>query len=133
MEMIFEPLVQYGALGLFCIFLIVQYTIQGRKIDAQKNKFVNALETLRASHQEREEAIRAEYKQGNDLLRSEIETQRTNHTEIFSQFRQHVINAHGHQKDQMTKLREAVHQILKEDRQWRQEEKLRMARKGEEI
>ena len=131
MELLFDPLMQYGALGLFCIFLITQYIIQNRKIDSQNNKFFEALEKLRSSHLEREEALRAEYLAQNNLLRSENENIKQNHAEIFSQFRQHVINAHGHQKEQMTKLRTAIHTLMDEDRKWRQAELLRRAKQGE--
>ena len=133
MELLFDPLMQYGALGLFCIFLITQFIMQNRKIDTQNNKFTESLEKLRTSHLEREEALRAEYLAQNNLLRSESENIKQNHAEIFSQFRQHVINAHGHQKEQMTKLRTSVHIVIDEDRKWRQAELLRRAKQGEEI
>ena len=133
MEMIFDPLMQYGALGLFCIFLITQFVMQNKKLDSQNHKFTEALEKLRSSHLDREEALRAEYQSQANLLRSENENIKQNHAEIFSQFRQHVINAHSHQKEQMSKLRSAIHLVLEEDRKWRQDELLRRAKQGEEV
>ena len=95
MEMIFDPLMQYGALGLFCIFLITQFVMQNKKIDSQNQKFTEALEKLRSSHLDREEALRSEYQAQANLLRSENENIKQSHAEIFSQFRQHVLNAHS--------------------------------------
>ena len=133
MDMVLEPLIEYGALGLFLIFMIVQYTLQGKKIDSQNNKFLNALEQIRSDQREREEGIRNEYKAQNELLRTELELVKQNHSEVFSQFRTHVINAHGHQKEAMAKIRTAIHTALDENRKWRQNELLRRARQGEEV
>ncbi|MAF25755.1 hypothetical protein CL634_09315 [bacterium] len=131
MDLIFDPLMQYGALGLFCLFLISQFILQNKKIDKQNEKFTKSLEDLRKSHLEREEALRAEYHAQNNLLRTENENIKQNHAEIFAQFRSHVTNAHGHHKEQMGKLRTAIQLVLDEDRNWRQEEKLRMVKRGE--
>ena len=133
MEVLFDPLMQYGALGLFCIFLITQYIIQNRKIDAQNEKFTKSLESLRESHLEREEALRAEYLAQNNLLRTENESLRQNHAEVFSQFRQHVINAHGYHKENLGVIKKLIDTIIDDNRNWRQGELLRRAKEGKEV
>jgi len=133
MELLFDPLMQYGALGLFCIFLITQFVMQNKKIDSQNHKFTASLEKLRSSHLEREELLRSEYQAQNSLLRSENENIKQTHAEVFAQFRSHVVNAHGYHKENLGELKKSIDMIIDENRKWRQSELLRRAKQGEEV
>ena len=76
MDIFADQLVQYGSLGLFCLFLVVQYFQQGKKIDLIQESFQGTLEKIAAGHKAEEEQIRTRYDSVIEDYRKRLEDQK---------------------------------------------------------
>jgi uncharacterized protein (DUF342 family) len=130
MDIFADQLVQYGSLGLFCLFLVVQYFQQGKKIDLIQASFQDTLQKISENHKSEEENIRTRYDSVIEDYRSRLEAQKDQYLADKSELQHEIKTSLNDLDKRLILIANTLTKLLNEIQQQRTEAQIQAAQDG---